>query len=1067
MSDRDYSHVRFISAGAGSGKTYRLTQELERALVDDGIDPGRVVGTTFTVKAAAELRGRVRERLIQSGRVALAEQAGQALIGTVHSVCERILKRFAFELGLSPELSVASLEDCTVFFHEALDAVLSRERVRDMHRLARVLGVDDWRKDVKALADAARGNDVDAGEIARLGPRCADELLEYFPSPREGDWDEKLLAVVHDALESIDLETDTTKGTGEYVQTLKRAIYELRRPPCPWRVWIKLTKAGATKKSDTIAAAVREMAGAFARHPRFRSDVRSYIEGAYAIAADALERFQRIKKERGLIDFTDMEQLMLHALDEPAVRARLAAELELLLVDEFQDTNPMQLAIFMKLAELAAKVIFVGDVKQAIYAFRGCDPDLVFATLAALVRRGGASDVLEHSWRSRPALVEYVNAVFGQAFADVLKPAEIALVAKRAEETAEPAVITWLVEGNREAQDDALARAIADFVASGHRVVDPETKNVRAVRWGDIAVLAASNDNVESVAKALRAAQVPIKMSLKGLLAVPEVCLATACLRRLNDRSDTLATAEIMALADGDEPETWLADRIAWLARGEESHAWNEAAHPILAKLKALRDEIGTQSPVEIVARVLNYVGLREAVTAWGPNAIKAAQRQRNLDALLGLAVEYERHCDSQRLAATLTGFLFWLENPHSPELDIQPVVTTGDAVHVLTYHKAKGLEWPVVVAADFHFQWGSRLWGVRVDGTGERFDLSRPLANRVIRYWPPLFGNHTKGIPVLDDIRESALGRECLARSDGESRRLAYVGLTRARDALVLALPCRPCPRDAWMQTFAGDHLLPARCRLPADPGFADDDEGAGTMTLPNGTTVPTRVVKLDSGAQGAAPARFSPRRLPARAPLAAPLRQSMSPSDSAAAADAAIAETVELGARVPIFGSDMRLIGTALHAVIAAELVNPDRVDALDRTRALLAGYGVQTHVGAEHALDAARRFRRWIERQFAPIRILTEYPVVHRRSDGRVVSGWIDVLLETPNGWVVIDHKSSPRPPAEWRDELCDYAGQLDAYREALEAAGKAVESCWIHLPIGGAVLRYDTHALTADS
>jgi ATP-dependent exoDNAse (exonuclease V) beta subunit len=1080
MTDRDYSHVRFISAGAGSGKTYRLTQELERALVEDGVDPGRVVGTTFTVKAAAELRGRVRERLIQNGRIALAEQTGQALIGTVHSVCERLLKRFAFELGLSPELSIASLEDCTGFFNEALDAVLSPERVREMHGLARVLGIEDWRRDIKALADSARANDVEPAAIPSAGRRCAAELLEFFPAPREGDWDEKLLAAVHDALDGIDLERDMTKGTAEYVQTLKRAIYDLRRPPCPWRVWIKLTKAGATKKSDAVAAAVREAAGAFARHPRFHSDIRRYIEGTYAIAADALERFQLIKKQRGLIDFTDMEQLMLHALDEPAVSARLAAELELLLVDEFQDTNPMQLAIFMKLAELAKKVIFVGDVKQAIYAFRGCDPELVFATLAALEQRGGASDVLEHSWRSRPMLVEYINAVFGQAFADVLKPLEIELVPKRSEETSEPAVMTWLMDGNRGAQDDALARAIADFVASGYRVVDPETREMRAVRWGDVAVLAASNDNVEGIAKALRAAQVPIKMTLKGLLTVPEVCLATACLRRLNDRTDTRATAEIIALADCAEPETWIADRLAWLERGEQSYAWSEDTHPIVGRLKVLRDEIGTQSPVEIVARVLNYVGLREAVTAWGPNAIKAAQRQRNLDALLGLAVEYERHCDSQHLAATLTGLLFWLENPHSPELDLQPVVTTGDAVHVLTYHKAKGLEWPVVVATDFHFSWGNRLWGVRVDGNGEPFELGAPLANRVIRYWPSIFGNHTKGISALDAIRESAIGRECFARSDGENRRLAYVGLTRARDALVLALPGRPCPREAWMQTFAGDYLLPALSGSAdsTSTGSPSGDARSGgvrsaksasaadwaSLILPNGTSVPARVVALGDGAEGAAAAPFTPRRLPARSPLDVRLRERMSPSRAAVVPEAQIAETAELGARISISGSDMRIIGTALHAIIAAELVNPDRADALERTHALLAGHGVETYVGAAHALEAARRFRSWIEGRFAPSRVLTEYPIVHRRADGRVVSGWIDVLLETPSGYVVIDHKSSPRPRSEWRDEIREYAGQLDAYREALEAAEKKVESCWVHLPVGGAALRYAAPSAT---
>jgi len=1039
-----FAHVRFISAGAGSGKTYRLTEELERALVDDGIAPGRIIGTTFTVKAAAELRERVRERLIASGRIALAEQTAQALIGTVHSVSERLLRRFAFELGLSPQLSVASLEDCAGFFNHALDDVLAPDpgAVRRMNEVAWRLGVDDWRADVKTIADRARENDLTPAALVDMGRRCADDLLAHFPRPERGDWDARLFRAVQGALDEIDLEHDTTAGTRGYYEWLKGAIYQLRRPPVPWSLWISASKKGATKKSDQIAGKVRAAAEVYDRHPDFHADIRAYIEEAYRIAGAALVRFQEIKTERGLIDFGDMEQKLLAALDVPAVRERLAAELELLLVDEFQDTNPMQLAIFMKLAALADKVIFVGDVKQAIYGFRGCDPELVRDTLDALVARGSVSDVLEHSWRSRHSLVEYVNSVFVNAFAGELEARQVVLKAQRRDEVDEPAVLRWTLTA-RNARDQAaqIAGAIAGLVRSGFSIVDPESKRPRPVSWGDIAILAAKNDQVEQIAKALRAAHVPMKMTLQGLLTVPEIALARAALRRLNDAADTLATAEIIAMSAGGAPEDWLADRLRWLERGGDDAPWGRDAHPILAKLEALRETIGTQSPVEIVARVLNTTGLRDIVTGFSQSAIKAAQRQKNLDALLGLAVEYERHCEAQHLAATLTGFLFWLENPHSPELDLQPVVTTGNAVHVLTYHKAKGLEWPIVVAADLHYQWRPRLWDVRVERDGAAFDLERPLDGRVIRYWPRIFGDHTKDIPVLDALLSSRDGVDCLARGERENRRLAYVGLTRARDALVLALPARNAPSGAWIRAFECADLVPA----------------GDVLELASGITIAARAVELEEPDEGAAPAAFSPRRLPERAPLDAPLREAAYPSQMPPIASARVAETVRLDARVPVRGGDMTEIGNAIHAAIAAELINPGRPEALERTKALLEAAKVDAFVDAEHVLASAVRFREFIAARFAPSRVLVEHPVVHRLADGRVVRGSIDALLETERGWIVVDHKSSPRPSSAWVEDALEHSGQLDAYRRALEAAGLTVAECWIHFPVGGGLLR----------
>ena len=1047
-SQSDLAHVRFISAGAGSGKTYRLTEELKQALSDGRVTPAAVIGTTFTVKAATELHDRVWTRLIRSGRPLLSEQMAQALIGTVHSVCGRLLGRFAFELGLSPEINVAGVEDGARLLNQALDDVLSAERVREMNLRAERLGlVDDldgtgWQDHVRKIAEETRSNDIDPSALPRMGGESAEKFLSYFPEATcDDEAQESLLAVVQEAIANIDLASDATKTTREYVSQLRRAAAGLRHDNCCWTLWISLSKWSPGKRSEAAAIPVRAAAASYDGHAGFHADIRGYIEDVFAIAGEALSRFQRLKTERGLVDYDDMEQLALQALDDPTVAERLSKEVDLLLVDEFQDTNPMQLALFMKIAQLAREVVFVGDVKQAVFGFRGSDPELVRSTLDALVARGSRLDVLNSSWRSRPSVVRYLNAVFCEAFErDGMERALVELSPERPEVHDSPAVVRWTLPRTRKLaeQADALALAISEFQRSGQRVSDPETGETRAVTFGDIAVLATSNSHVQTIAKALRERRVPMKMTLAGLLETPEVCLARACLRRLNDPADTIATAEIRALGSCEEPEIWLADRLRWLAAEEEDRSWAETNDPIVSRIAHLRDQTITQSPVEIVARVLNYVGVRPIATSWGPDAITAAQRQRNIDAFLDLAAAYESHCELQHEAATLTGFLFWLETPMSPELDLQPVVTGGDAVHVLTYHRAKGLEWPVVVVTDFHHTWRSRIWDVRVESSSDALDLDNPLEGRTIRFYPNVFGRNTKDVPVLDSIMESEEGARVAAAADSEGRRLAYVGMTRARDTIIVAVPPSGPRGGAWVESFTSDHLLPAGDEHP----------------LPEGEPIPSALVDL-AGAEFAVPAPtpFTPTWFLERSPTDLRLRERLSPSEAGPAEGAAVGTIVEVGPRIAVHSDDMGRIGTALHAVIAAEFVNPRRDDAVDCAGTLIRNAAGEGAMAPYDAVESARRLMEVLNTRFNPHRMLVEHPVEFVQDNGQVLYGWIDLLLEVEEGWIVIDHKSSPRPRSEWADEALEYSGQLAAYASALRGSGLDCAGCWVHFPVSG--------------
>ena len=189
-------------------------------MADGRAAPAGVVGTTFTNKAANELRERVRQRLIESGRIRLANTMGQALLGTVNSVCGRLLERFAFDVGLPPELEVLTEEDGRLLFNQAVEAAITPEDMRCMNSLqARFDDKEDWRKKVKDIADVARANNTDETALAGFGTNCAGEVLINFFRSRlaersvAGGW-RRPSPVAVAGIQAID---DETKKTATYL----------------------------------------------------------------------------------------------------------------------------------------------------------------------------------------------------------------------------------------------------------------------------------------------------------------------------------------------------------------------------------------------------------------------------------------------------------------------------------------------------------------------------------------------------------------------------------------------------------------------------------------------------------------------------------------------------------------------------------------------------------------------------------------------------------------------------------------------------------------------------------
>ncbi len=210
-------NLRFVSAGAGSGKTYRLTQILHEKLSSGQARPGGVIATTFTRKAATELRERVRTALIEKGEFALANSIGQARIGTVNSVCGGYLERFAFEAGLATEQRVLEEAQSGALVRQAIDAVSDSATVQELVELARRLGIESWEDALKSIIDQARANDIAHTRLAAFGERNARELLAHFPAPAMDDLDALLTCAIETAGPELDKRATCRKNTADFI----------------------------------------------------------------------------------------------------------------------------------------------------------------------------------------------------------------------------------------------------------------------------------------------------------------------------------------------------------------------------------------------------------------------------------------------------------------------------------------------------------------------------------------------------------------------------------------------------------------------------------------------------------------------------------------------------------------------------------------------------------------------------------------------------------------------------------------------------------------------------------
>ena len=783
----------FLHAGAGSGKTRVLVERFVRAVVDDGVRVDQVLAITFTEKAAAELKGRLRARFLALGQRELAREAESAWVSTIHGFCSRVLRSYALVAGIDPEYRVLdeagaarlsvdafdrSLEDFVLRARadgsQRLDLVASYtpdklqrmvttvygrlrsrgERTPELKPIPRPVVGDERARLVSALAaarsylGAVPSNKTVENALSQVG-RCSD-LLDALPADALGDASEFEKAQVKRG--------NATALRDPVIDSLEEAL----------QAWVSVCAASKAYDDYVLLAKLVDLYG---------------------------RRYSDSKDAASALDFDDLELRARDLLrDSDAVREAVRGRFTHVMVDEFQDTNPLQNELLDLVA--AGNLFTVGDELQSIYGFRNADVG-VFRARRDVARADGFDARLSVNFRSRPELLAQLNDAFAGVFGDEFVPLAVGAAGAPAA-APEPVVEMLLTASKRGCWESAgeepfgrmpkspavwriaearlLAKRIDELVSGG------------SYGWGDVAVLLRAATDMGTYERALADRGIPTYATgAGGYWGQQQVADVRSYLAALANPRDDLALYNVLAsplcgasldalplvrsAAGAVRRDLWWALEEAFLGDGSEGLAEalpagdRAAVGDFVRRFAVERRAAPRMSLVTLIDRAVTASGYDRAVLSLPGGE----RRMANVRKLMRLAREFE----AER-GRDLRVFIDYVDERSmlAAREGEAPLEGEGlDAVRLMTVHAAKGLEFPVVCVADLG----------RV-GRGDDGALQVSTDGRVGLQVASL-GGGSVGAMSMDEIKA-----EQEKQAEEEERRIFYVAMTRAEERLIVS---------------------------------------------------------------------------------------------------------------------------------------------------------------------------------------------------------------------------------------------------------------------------------------
>lgn len=1026
-----------IEAGAGTGKTTLLIDRLCLCVIAQGVPVEKVVALTFTEKAAAEIKTRFLFKLQQVSQAisnktydrtlellrthfavkdsdlsARAEQAlarlDRACIGTIHSFCAEILKMFPLEAGLSPHAQIdTGYREAQLFessWNRFLDAQLGTQATHkeQWKQLLAHFSLEDL-KAFAQLLSAVKPVEYDyyahrrllANECAQKAQRLEELYAAYMPPGKKPRNLEKALLWAAQSLKNTQIFLQRTSATAQE---------EL----CPAPNWCK----------DWDAEDFEQARGLIEFAQQVTVQKQQLFLAAYELISPLAQELRRAYEQEGLLSFDELIIKTRNLLQNNLyVRRVLKEKFSVLFVDEFQDTDPVQGELLLFLAEQKqgtasswqevklepGKLFVVGDPKQSIYRFRGADITAYELFTDLILKQGGQKCFLQNNFRSTPEIIEVANQVCSRAMVQqaAFQPAYVPIFTDQA---AVVDSVEWLfitspqeqapgADDFRHNQAEQIARWIKEQV--GHMVL----KDGRVLTYQDIALLTRVGTTSRIYTDALRRHGIPFNTQAdKDFFRKQEINDLLLLLHVVADPDDCIAWAGVLR-----SPLGGLTDQELYeVTQAGPLTLQGLLANPLTAllaqKIQYFHQLAGRISLHELIEKIFDE-------TFFLPGVVAAYEQERSLAYLQQFASLVQQY------SGELSTFLTEIKKRLSQTPDmffLPPADESADAVSMLTVHRSKGLEFPVVILADLSrketggnvqppdhlFSWQHQMYGLRVG--------------------------------KIRDVNLAFLEEEQKKHSCCEEVRILYVALTRAKEKLLLVADGR-VGGEKGAAPFVSAGLYP-------QPGIEQLVLADSNLKLPVRYVpyFPPSEFIYQPGSQAA-------QALPALGDLTRWSKEYQTRLQRYEELQHTAQKHAPSEGDTALLAVQQRQaaeLGNVCHRALELMLTTPTQtVDgACEQAVQMLGAY--------DRAQEACALLNPFIKSDmFAQIRagqvLACEMPFTRLLADGTPQTGRIDVVLKTSQGIWIIDYKTDQVATGK-EQELFEekYKEQLRAYRQAAE-------------------------------